>query len=75
MAESRRVNFRSNQTLISQPPENSYSITSTGDGIPNIVNSDEVMYPVDNLFEEVVKQEEVMWNKTQGVNIPLEGII
>ena len=73
MAESRRVYFQSNQTLISQPPENTYSITSA-DGPSNIINSDEVMYPIKNLFEEVVKQEDIMWNKTQGVNIPVGGV-
>ena len=74
MADVRRVNFGSKQTLLNQPPENTYSITSQEERGGSSEREEEVLYPLNGLFEEVVKQEEFMWNKTQGVRIPLDGI-
>ena len=74
MAEnSKRVNFKSHQSLINQPSDNNnWSITST-EGQGHIFSNEESMYPTQNLFEEVVRQEDITWRKTQGIRIPVEG--
>ena len=70
MTENRKVNFRlgkpSSQKKVSYQPIDKVEEDSVHDG-------DKVLYPLDDLFQEFIKQEQVMWKKTQGVHIPLEG--
>lgn len=50
-----------------------HTITTSSDET-FIFNRDEFMYSIDHVFEEITKQERDMWNSTQGVHIPVEGM-